>query len=93
MRSLPGPGEVGKPAARARIEEQLGTFSSISLKVHQTLAEGDTVATRWTWRGTLRSNRATLRMDGTTFHVVRDDVVAASFDTWATVEPDDGDRR
>lgn len=59
------------------------------------VADGDAVAFRWTWRGTLRvptgrfEEGARVRMDGTTFHVVREGLLVESFDTWGAVERDE----
>ena len=59
------------------------------------VAEGDTVASRWTWPGTFRvpfgefAAGARWRVDGTTFHTVQDGVLVESHDTWAAGAPDE----
>ena len=95
--SAQGPAErvVGKAAMRARVEGMRAAFRDIGITVHRSVAEGDTVASRWTWPGTFRvpfgefAAGARLRMDGATFHTVRDGVLVESHDTWAAGAPDE----
>lgn len=89
-----GPAErvAGKAAMQARINGMLSAFKDIRIDVHSSITEGNVVASRWTWRGTCRLPAgpipagARLRMSGSTFHIVRNDVLVESFDTWAAPE-------
>jgi len=86
-----GPAErvTGKAAVRERVEGMLAMFSGIEIEVHQSVAEGDTVASRWTCTFALQgAPEHRLSMNGTSFFVVREGEIAEGFDTWAAPSTD-----
>ncbi|MBK7126941.1 MAG: ester cyclase [Dehalococcoidia bacterium] len=85
-----GPRAVGKAAMRARVEGMRAAFRDIGITVHRSVAEGDTVASRWTWRGTFRvpfGRRRARWMDGASS--TRADGVLVESRTWAAGTPDE----
>lgn len=77
---------VGKEAQAKRISAFASTFRDWSFAVHETVAEGERVAIRYTWRAICTEPLGgfgagtVLRIDGTTFFTVQDGLIVRSSD-------------
>jgi ketosteroid isomerase-like protein len=67
--------ESDRAAALAAFERGRGLLSSQSFEVHATVTDGDTIAARSTWRGTLAATGQELTAHIASFTEVRDGLI------------------